>query len=468
LPSILCLALTLLAVPALAQDPEDPSLPENSGELPRAATPEGGVDDGVDRSGQEGGVKDDWRHGGTPPDELPASQPSSQPASQPSSRPSKCPHAAYHDHGSAHGKLAGCCKKGHGHGDCEKGKCKSACKKGEKGKCKKGLAHEWDGFFRLLAGISENDALPFVGRTDGFRLANVRLGFGARYDEDLFAYVSLDAAAQRGGANDLNTELAIDLRDAYFEYVLGPVVAIRAGRFKAPYDISELESTRERVFIDPPLESRGVSRTQGLETRGLSQGRQLGLMLHRDRLGLSEDGFDLGYGLAITNGRTDGLAFNDNDRPAGFARLSAHWSKYFTLNLGGFVDIRTVGTLPNLFDEEAKGAEGSLVLEIEDLRLEGQFLFVRTDFVTTGIESVSSMGWHAQWSYRLWDFRVAYRYAWYDPNDRFEVDLVEEHTIGVDYFVKDLPLRFSANGTFAFEERELDNHRLDFLGQFIF
>lgn len=333
----------------------------------------------------------------------------------------------------------------------------------------------FDGYIRVLGRIIENDDLAFVGRNDGFRLANVRLGASVRYGEDLEAYVSIEAAAQQGeGENDPNVELGLDLRDAYIRYEIAPMVDVSLGRFKAPYDLGELEATRARIFIDAPVSSKGVARTEGLETRGLSQGRQIGLMLHKDRLGLTDDGIDIGFQLALTNGATRKLAFNDNDRPAAFARVSLHYGKFVSINAGGFLDIRTEGTLPNRFDEELKGLEGSLSLdfgslgEYTDLRIEGQFLFQHTDFVTTMLEASTAMGIHGQWAYKIWDIEVAYRFAYLEPDSLFDPDVIIEHTIAVSYLPSQLPLKISINGTMADEERPVDNNRLDFLAQFVF
>jgi hypothetical protein len=327
---------------------------------------------------------------------------------------------------------------------------------------------ELGGYLRVLGQIVENDDLPFVGRNDGFRVGRARIAVRGRYGEDLSAYVSIEGAAEiANDQNDPNATLSVDLRDAYILYELSRQIAIQVGRFKTPYDMGELESTSRRVFIDEPVESRGVPRTLGIETPGMSAGRQIGLMIGRDRMGLG-DTIDAGFALALTNGKTERLAFNDNDRPAGFLRISGHLKDWVTINAAGFVDTRTVGELPNRFDEEVLGVEASLQVKIADLRIEGQWLLQSTEFVTTGLESVTTMGFHAQWVYGIWDLEVAYRFAWLDPNDRFDIDAVNEHTIGINYYPSGTPLRFSVNGTLASEERSIDNNRIDALAQFDF
>lgn len=337
---------------------------------------------------------------------------------------------------------------------------------------------DWSGYVRILAEAVENDAAStFVGRNDGFRLANARLGVRAHYGA-LYGYVSLDGAVgEREGFNASNATLALEPRDIQLGYDFPQYASVTAGRFHAPYDLGEVIETELRTFIDAPLESRGVEATLGYETEGLSQGRQLGVMLHRARVGLSDDGFDVGYALALTNGRTEGLALNDNDRLAGFARATLHYGHFASLNVAGFTDTRTVGELPNLFDERVRGFEGSLVAEAFGLAFEGQILFQRTEFLTSGRPRVDAIGLHAQCAYRFGDWLFAYRYAWLDPNttdvegEASGRDAVSEHTLGVVYWpMADVPLKVAMNGTVAKEApgRRLDNNRITLLSQISF
>ncbi|MBI4820265.1 MAG: hypothetical protein HY791_28610 [Deltaproteobacteria bacterium] len=325
------------------------------------------------------------------------------------------------------------------------------------------------GYVRVVAEAIENDTVAYIGRNDGFRLADGRLEITAARGDDLRAELSLEGAlAESDGRNDPNEELAVGLKDAFLEYDFTKKLTLRVGRFKAPYDRSELESTEARVFIDRSIESRGVRATQGYETDGLSVGRQIGMMLHRPRLGYSKDGFDMGYALALTNGRTENLALNDNESVAGFARLNAFWGDLISLSVAGFLDGRTIGELPNLFEESVLGAEASLLLVLADLTVEGQVLFQTTKFVTSGIDDTKSLGFHGQFGYKIWDLRFAYRFGWLDPNDRFDVDQVSEHTLAISYLPKDLPLMFSLEGTLAHEQRTIANNRIDALAQIDF
>jgi hypothetical protein len=251
-------------------------------------------------------------------------------------------------------------------------------------------------------------------------------------------------------------------------YRFVPALSLRVGRFKAPYDLGELEPTGLRTFIDSPLESRGVEATRGFVTPGLAPGRQIGLMLFSDRVGLTEKGFDLGYAVAITNGFTGDRVFNDNDHFAGYGRVSLHFGDLVAINGAGFIDQRTTGTLPNLFDDQVVGAEGSLQVAWEGLRMEGQFLFQHHDPITASTGVYDTFGFHAQAAYLIWRLEPAYRFALLEPNSRVADDQVNEHTLGLTYYFDELPLRLTVNGTLAFEQRSVNNHRIAAMAQFVF
>lgn len=333
-----------------------------------------------------------------------------------------------------------------------------------------GLTLRFDGYIRVLADFIEDDERDYVGNNNGFRMAAARIGLYAGYKRDLFGYINLEAAfAPAGDLNDPNAEISAALQDGFIGYQGLSWAEVWLGRFQMPYDVGTMESTRERTFIDRPIETRGVAPLQGNQLRGMSQGRQLGLMIHSSHLGLTEDGFDLGYALAVSNGRTDNRIFNDNNSLAFFGRLSAHYGKWVTLSGAAFYDQRTVGDLPNLFNEDVFGTEASLLVRVFRLAIEGQVLYQNINRSTVG-QDAQSLGWHAQAAYQLWGFELAYRFGWYDPqlaDDEAGIpDRVMEHTLGLSYFVPNYPLRFSVNGTLGQEELELDNNRLSFMAQF--
>ena len=470
------LALSLVMMAAAQADTSSTAVPfpEEGYPLRRAPMPEGRAPDGFDRPTvrptPERGTQDGLRRAPMPEGRAPDGM--SGPLTSPS--PPSSPKAAVDDGvyqnpsrppaGSSRGSAYG-----------TEGAAESDVPKRKFGDFADGLTRDygikirWNGYVRMILEAIENDERSeFIGRNDGFKLANARLGLRAGTG-NFYTYISVDAAAgERETFNDPNQELAVRPRDMFLRYRLAEFASITVGRFKAPYDLGQLEATAFRVFIDLPLESRGVLPTQGLQVEGMGQGRQLGAMIHRDRLGLDPDGFDLGYALALTNGRTLGLAFNDNDRVAAFGRVSAYWADVFQLNLAGFLDNRTVGTLPDLFDEDVRGAEVSALIQAGGFSLEGQFLYHHIGFDAPGRPNVEAIGAHGQLAYAYGGFQVAYRFAYYDPINTD--DSVTEHTAGLAYSAPALPLRFILNGTLAVEDSSIrvDNNRLAFLTQFIF
>lgn len=429
-------------------------MPEDGGPLRRAPMPEGGVDDGMPRAkpptgGVDDGMKRNTPEGGVdgvkvdPPSEGKKAPPPVEPVVEKNEPGLKTSGQFRVDESQL----------GSGGLSAEAG----------------GVEFVWNGYFRVLGEITENDN-EYIGRNDGFKLGNARIGMSARRGP-LMAFVAMEAAfGEREDINAPNGTFTVRPRDTFLRYDLSRFALITAGRFKAPYDLGELEVTALRTFIDQPVESRGVLATQGNETEGLSQDRQLGVMVHQDHLGLTDDGFDLGYALALTNGRTVDLAFNDNDRPAAFARVSAYYGEWVQLNVAGFTDSRTRGEIPNLTDEEVKGSEVSLLASFFGMSIQGQLLFQNKLYSTTGAPDQNSLGAHVQWSYSLWGAWFGYRFAFLDPNTRDDQDndQIIEHTIGLGYQTESLPVRIMLNGTLAQEQAKVDNNRLTAMVQYIF
>ena len=500
------LALALFASPARAQSGTSSTaypLPGEGGPLPRAPMPEGGVDDGsqdaltpkLNRVGPEGGVDaehchehehdgvahshchdheagprhEHWHDAKDSPEHCHEHAHDGSAHSHCHDHAAGPAHAHPHPHAAAPAPDAAPGK----HASLEPQRAGDAFGSLAEEQVVGGIAIRWNGYVRLLAEVVENDSKSaFIGRNDGFKLGNARLGIQARKG-DFSGYVSMEAAAgERETFNDPNAELRVMPRDMYLRYDVSRFARVTAGRFKTPYDLSSLEATALRTFIEQPVESRGVLPTQGFELNGMATDRQLGVMIHAERMGFDAAGFDLGYSIALTNGFTRNLAFNDNDRPAAFARLSGYYGDWVALNLAGFADTRTTGDLPNLFDEDVKGVEVSALGHIGDLRLEALFVYQNAQFETSGRPDVNAMGGHAQFAYELWNIGVAYRFAFFDPNldDIEDADRVIEHTLGLGYSMDSLPLRFLLNGTVVQEQagRKLSNNRLTLLAQFTF
>ena len=183
-------------------------------------------------------------------------------------------------------------------------------------------------FFGIGVGASETDTRnPLVGRNDGFMMSDARLNIRSKITDDLSIRLGFEGALQSFDS-DLDQVGSLDtgLKDAYFVYRAGETTNITAGRFKPPFDIESLTSDKDRLFVHEALESRGVKQYEGYhaDLHGMAYARQLGVMI-ADDAALAMGPMTLGYALAVTNGNPGNDALNDNDLPAGWARLAMSW-----------------------------------------------------------------------------------------------------------------------------------------------
>src|SRR5690606_34788240 len=118
---------------------------------------------------------------------------------------------------------------------------------------------------------------------------------------ELMVRLSFDGAvASYENALDGVGRLTTGLKDAYLGYSFGEWGQVYAGRFKPPYDVESLTPTRDLLFVNTALESRGVLPHEGFsaDMTGMAPGRQLGLMLRSDRA-FGAGALDVGYALAL-------------------------------------------------------------------------------------------------------------------------------------------------------------------------
>ena len=177
-----------------------------------------------------------------------------------------------------------------------------------------GVVYRFGGYLRLEGAIVENDpSVAFIGRNDGFRLANARLQVDGRWKERLSFRMSADGADdERSGANATGGQLRFALKDAFADVKLSDLATLRAGQFHPVFDIDEIGGQSEQMFVDRALESRGVAPTEGWETEGLAPGRSLGMALRAPRA-LGGETIALGYEIASQNWNGEDQAANDND-----------------------------------------------------------------------------------------------------------------------------------------------------------
>src|SRR5262249_26306232 len=313
------------------------------------------------------------------------------------------------------------------------------------------------GFLRLKGAIVEDDPnVAFVGRNDGFVLQNARVGLAGTYDRWLAFRISADGAVdEREGRNATLGTLRFALKDAYADFRALPEVVVRGGRFKIIFDLDEIDDETQRRFVDEALETRGVFATQGFETPGLAPGRSLGVAIRSDEA-LAFSDVKLGYEVAVQNGNGEFESANDSDLPAVSVALFARFPDRSFAFVAGRWKSRALGGLP--FRQTEVDYEGNAGARVEVGPAHGaaQSVGRHTVFETTGGPARNSVGAHGELGVRIdlgdVSLEPAYRYAIYDPSDLIDVDLVQEHTLGVTLRVPAAHLRVQLNATKAGEQ----------------
>jgi hypothetical protein len=323
------------------------------------------------------------------------------------------------------------------------------------------------GYLRIQGAIVQNDPdVAFVGRNDGFRLQNARVGIDGTWKQAIRLRLSADGAIdEREDPNAVEGTLRFAVKDAFADVLLSPYATLRLARFKIVYDMEEDLPPAERTFINPALSSRGTLATEGFETRGLGVSRNLGIALRADAA-VESSGVALGYELAAQNGNGELDSANDNDSLAYSAAVFATIAERATVHVAGRFNRRTEGELPFRRTEDDWGAAVGVRYAYAPIRATAQLLVRRTMFPTTGGDAENAFGAHADAAVTIpgadW-LEAGYRYAILDPSDLIPSDRVQEHTAGVNFRVPSYRLRLQLNYTHTVEQggRVLDNDRVE-------
>jgi hypothetical protein len=326
------------------------------------------------------------------------------------------------------------------------------------------------GYLRLEGAVVTNDPeVEFVGRNDGFRLQNARVGIAGSWRERVRIRLSADGAIdEREDPNEVEGTLRFALEDAYVDLVAARQAELRIARFKIHFDIEQVTSPSRRAFIDRALSSRGVFATEGFETSGLGVDRSLGIALRSEAL-LAAGSFALGYEIAAQNGNDSSDAANDNDSLAYSAALFAA-AGGASVWAGGRYNRRTEGELPfRRTEDDYEAAVGARVIAAP-VRATAQLLYRRTDFATTGGPAQNAFGVHAEAMVAIPGIdmvEVGYRYSILEPSDLIPSDRVQEHTAGANLALPRWRSALQLNVTHTVEQagRELDNDRIEALFQ---
>lgn len=336
--------------------------------------------------------------------------------------------------------------------------------------------------------VADDSRYDFVGVNDGFFLDNARFGAAAGLGQYISAAFSVEAASdQESGTNTPSGEIDVRLRDGFLRFDPIDYAGVQGGQFKVPFTAEGLRATPELLFIDRAVGETGVLVGRGFEQHGLGFDRDVGVLFSPRRIlrlrdfGVENPTRDIGfnYYLMIANGNGENQLLNDNSSVAIFGRLEALYSNVVTLGGAFLTNDRTVGNLPNQFDENDTGFDIDLMINPYGLELYGQYVRINTDFDTVAVSDRSQEAWHVQIGYRFTTPYVyitpGYRFASFDPFARgggttFDSFELQYQTLGLRLDHPTLPLTFFVNYTFTDEQspRELNNDVWQMLAQIVF
>jgi hypothetical protein len=325
----------------------------------------------------------------------------------------------------------------------------------------------------------------FIGNNDGFRLDQARFGFGGGY-KDLFGFaLTFEGAAllRTQTSNQPVQAMETILVDAFMHYAPLQYFNVWAGQAFMPADHEGSRSRAGMVFTDRSVLSGGVRAGRGYQVNGLSPGREIGLTVGaRDaRIGP----VSLDYLLAVSNGNGISVFGNDNKLPAAHVRVGGGWERFVVVGLGGSYNPRTVGTLPNLYNETDLTGFADLKIDLFGIDFLAQAIVRETTFdsvfpevtdparVAFGYGATAWLIIDEPFGLPMFGFRPGYRVSYYDPTTSFADDQLLEHTVALRYDPKgyNLPIALQLEGTMLMELdsaglRPLDNNRLVALLQF--
>ncbi len=344
----------------------------------------------------------------------------------------------------------------------------------------------FSGFLRTEYVAVEDDEsqTAFIGLNDGFTLGNARFTIDGSFDDISFR-LQLDGAINRFDARNTATgRVNTELRDAWFAYSPIEGVDISLGQFKPPFDMEELRSTTDILFVSRAVESRGVRGVEGPGVNGLSLPRQVGVMVSNfDPITFSDLGLGLSYSLAATNGTDANQPLNDNDQLSYTGRLALHYEDMVTLGVGAYYNELTARDLADVIDTEIFGLAADLSVSAYGAILNAQFIQTTFAFPQIDVQNEQvARGFHVEFGYNILDTGLipAYRFATFDPTAEFvslpdadsqlAIDEITHHTIGLAWLVPGRPLRLMANYTITIENpaRVFNNDRLELAGQLMF
>jgi hypothetical protein len=336
------------------------------------------------------------------------------------------------------------------------------------------------GYVRIGYDHTMEDArYEFVGRNNGFILDAARVGLDGRANDwGLTWRIAVEGAADvQTSPNTPIGSLSVRLRDAIARWDPIKWIGVQAGQFKAPFQEEELRGTNNLMFVTRAVGIAGVLPGRGIQTPGIQLDRQVGVMLSPGR----PIGGDLAvtYYAMVMNGNGQNQLLDDNGKVGFVARSEVNYLTYVKVGAALFNNDRTVGTPPNLYNEEDLGLTGDVAVKVAGLDIFGSVTRVHTVFPTVGTSARVQLAWHAQAAYKIelpyWFIAPAYRYAYFHPwqeggDENFDAYRLTYHTFGIKAGLSKIPVVAWLNYTLTTEGegRKLDNDRIELLGQVTF
>ena len=326
-------------------------------------------------------------------------------------------------------------------------------------------------YTRLRLGFDMVQADPnvaFVGRNDGFRVDQARLGFKGQYKDRISWVLIADAITpEPSDANDPLSGVTAAMRDAYLHWHATDFFNIWLGQLFMPADYEGMLSRRKMNFVNRSVASIGVFPGRGFEVAGLSAGRQQGMVMGAQDLVAGM--IHLDYRIALANGNGPNQLGNDNEQPAFYSRLGAGIDEWVQLSFGFQYNPRTVGELPNLYTENDLVALGDLHVDVWGIDMLVQGIWRQTSYDTSAADSDTALGltsWlvlDEPFGVHMYNFKPGIRLSYLDPSSFLADDQLQELTASLRYDAPiDLPLAFMVDYTWLVEEsaRSLANDRL--------
>ena len=331
--------------------------------------------------------------------------------------------------------------------------------------------------------VQPDSQILTVGQNDGFFLDQTRIGVDAAFKDDLRFRLILDVATPLpGGApNDPVQSINAAVRDAWVAWLPSDWFFVSVGQQFIPSDLEGSSTLAGLPFARRSVATSGMRAGHGFAVGGLSPPRQMALVMgSTENARFGSVGVE--YLLGVGNGNGQNILGNDNKLPAAWLRLGVSFEDMVRIGVGGRHNPRTVGTLPNLFNEFENAGFADASVKLAGLSASGQVIYKQTTFATLfpdGGDGSSDTGLGiTAWVYADEPFGIdlcglipAYRFSYYDPSSTFADDQIMENTLGLrwDVPVEQLPLSVFVDGTLPTEfgdgVRDLDNARITALLQ---